>query len=135
MSISVLVNSEKEIQPVADALGDALADQNIRVAPCLNGRVHSPDNAIRVFSVKYIKGLEFETMFFVVIDRLVEDQSSLFNKYLYVGAIQAATYLGITCEMDLPSMMEGLRELFHRYWRQFDGIATWASNTTRGFLS
>ena len=116
-SISVLVNSEKEVQSVADALENALADQNIRVVPCLNGRVHGPDNAVRVFNAEYIKGLEFEAVFFVGVDRLAKDKPNLFDKYLYVGATRAATYLGITCEQDLPSMMEELRELFGQDWR------------------
>ena len=115
-SIAVLVNSEKEVQSMADALEDALADQNIRVVPCLNGRVHGPDNAVRVFNVKYIKGLEFEAVFFVGIDILAEDQPSLFDKYLYVGATRAATYLGVTCNREFPSMMKELQKLFGREW-------------------
>ena len=116
-SIAVLVNSEEEVQSVADALEDALANQNIRVVPCLNGQVHGPDKAVRVFNVEHIKGLEFESVFFVGIDKLAETQPDLFNKYLYVGTTRAATYLGITCGHDLPPMMEKLRELFGQDWR------------------
>ena len=115
-SIAVLVNSKKEIQSIAKALEDALTDQNISVIPCLNGQFHGQDNAVRVFNVEYIKGLEFEAVFFVGIDKLAENQPDLFDKYLYVGATRAATYLGITCEQDLPHMMDGLRRLFTQYW-------------------
>ena len=116
-SIAVLVNNEKDVQSVATALKDALAEQNIRVVPCLNGLVHGPDNAIRVFNVEYIKGLEFEAVFFVGIDKLAENQPDLFSKYLYVGATRAATYLGITCDHDIPPMIENLRESFGEDWR------------------
>ena len=116
-SIAVLVNSEEEVETVADALGDALADEHILVIACQGGKVHGSESAVRVFNVKHIKGLEFEAVFFVGIDKLAENQPDLFNKYLYVGATRAATYLGITCEQDLPSMMEGLQELFGRDWQ------------------
>ena len=116
-SIAILVNSEKEVQSFANALEDALADQNIRVISCLKGQTHSTNNAVRVFSVGYIKGLEFEAVFFVGIDKLAEKEPDLFDKYLYVGATRAATYLGITCERELPPMMEELRGLFGDDWK------------------
>ena len=116
-SIAVFVNSEEEVQSMADALEDAPEGRGIKAIPCLNGRIHGPDNAVRVFNVEYIKGLEFEAVFFVGIDILAKNQPDLFDKYLYVGATRAATYLGITCEQDLPSMMEELRELFGQDWR------------------
>lgn len=119
-SIAVLVNSEEEVQSVATALEDALADQHIRVIPCLEGHVRGSESAVRVFNVKHIKGLEFEAVFFVGVDRLAENQPDLFDKYLYVGATRAATYLGITCERALPPMMEGLQKLFAQEWQQFE---------------
>ena len=115
-SIAVLVSTEKEVRPLAKALDDALADQNISVEPCINGLAHSQDNAVRVFDVQHIKGLEFEAVFFVSLDRLEKIYPDLFNKYLYVGATRAATYLGITCEQELPSDMTELKESFEEKW-------------------
>ena len=115
-SIAVLVSTEKEVGPLADALDDALTDQNISVEPCINGLAHSQDNAVRVFDVQHIKGLEFEAVFFVSLDRLEKIYPPLFNKYLYVGATRAATYLGITCEQELPSGMTKLKESFEEKW-------------------
>lgn len=115
-SIAVLVNSEDQVRSVARALSDALTDLNIRVIPCPDGQVRGRDSAVRVFNVQHIKGLEFEAVFFVGIDKLAEINPDLFDKYLYVGATRAATYLGITCERALPSSMEGLQELFEQHW-------------------
>ena len=115
-SIAVLVNSEEEVQPVAAKLEEALADENIQVTACLNGQVLGEDSAVRVFNVEHIKGLEFEAVFFVGLDKLAETQPDLFDKYLYVGATRAATYLGITCEKEFPPEIDGLRELFGEKW-------------------
>lgn len=115
-SIAILVNDEDGVRMIAAALGDALTDQNIRVIPCPDGQVRGRDDAVRVFNVQHIKGLEFEAMFFVGIDRLAETQPDLFDKYLYVGATRAATYLGLTCEHDLPSGMAGFEEAFVEHW-------------------
>ena len=117
-SIAVLVNGEDDVHPVAEALGDALTDQNIQVIPCSGGRVQGKDSAVRVFSVQHIKGLEFEAVFFVGIDRLAASHPDLFDKYLYVGTTRAATYLGLTCEKELPASMAVLEEWFVLDWRQ-----------------
>ena len=116
-SIAVLVNDEDDVHPIAKVLGDALTDQNIRVIPCPDGRVQAKDSAVRVFNVQHIKGLEFEAVFFVGIDRLAESHPEIFDKYLYVGATRAATYLGITCEGELPARMAELEGQFAPDWR------------------
>ena len=115
-SIAVLVNDEDQVGPIAAGLGDALTDQNIRVIPCHNGQVRGRDDAIRVFNVQHIKGLEFEAVFFIGIDRLARNYPGLFGNYLYVGATRAATYLGVTCEQELPANMIGLKDTFGQLW-------------------
>tara|TARA_R110002110_G_scaffold414681_2_gene645548 strand:- start:9491 stop:12169 length:2679 start_codon:yes stop_codon:yes gene_type:complete len=115
-SIAVLVNSEDEVRSIATDLGNALGDQNINVIPCPDGQVKGQDGAVRVFNVQHIKGLEFEAVFFVGVDRLAENRPTLFDKYLYVGATRAATYLGLTCETDLPASISALRGHFGNNW-------------------
>ncbi|MGR3913097.1 MAG: ATP-binding domain-containing protein [Gammaproteobacteria bacterium] len=117
-SIAVLVNSEEEVISIAKMLGDELIKQNIPVIPCPNGRVPSQDGAVFVFNVQHIKGLEFEAVFFIGVDKLAENQPDLFDKRLYVGATRAAAYFGITCEgPKLPQKMAELRELFQDGWQ------------------
>jgi hypothetical protein len=116
-SIAVLVNSEAEVSPMAEALSIALADQNIRAVPCSNGQTLGQGTDVRVFDVQHIKGLEFEAVFFVSIDKFAEQAPKLFDKYLYVGVTRAATYLGVTCEGGgLPSRLEPLERMFERAW-------------------
>lgn len=115
-SIAILVNSESEVRPIADALGEALLDNNIRVIPCPDGQVRGREGAVRVFNVEHIKGLEFEAVFFVGVDKLATSMPDVFDKYLYVGATRAATYLGITCEHFLPQPIDKLGHLFAERW-------------------
>jgi superfamily I DNA/RNA helicase len=68
--------------------------------------------------IQHIKGLEFEAVFFVGIDRLAERIPDLFHRFFYVGVTRAATYLDVTCEGALPKQLEPLRSNF--------GTAGWA---------
>ena len=115
-SIAVLVNDEGQVGTIAAALHEALATQNIRVTPCYDGQVRGRDETVRVFNVQHIKGLEFEAVFFIGIDRLAERYPELVGNYLYVGATRAATYLGLTCEKELPRNMNALRDAFGQVW-------------------
>ncbi len=62
--------------------------------------------------VRHIKGLEFEAVFFIGVDRLAERMPDLFDRFLYVGVTRAATYLGVSCEHRLLLELERLREHF-----------------------
>jgi UvrD-like helicase C-terminal domain len=66
---------------------------------------------VRIFDVQHIKGMEFEAVFFVGIDRLAERIPGLFLRFLY-GVTRAATYLGLTCETVLPKRLEPVRPHF-----------------------
>lgn len=116
-STAIFVNSEAEVGPVAEALSAALAEDNIQVIACPQGQAMGQDNDVRVFDVQHIKGLEFEAVFFIAIDRLAVLQPELFDKYLYVGTTRAATYLGVTCEDALPPVIETLRPMFAADWK------------------
>lgn len=115
-SIAVFVQSEAEVQPMADDLNAALAGENTQVVACPKGQVMGQDNDVRVFDVEHIKGLEFEAVFFVGIDRLASLHPQLVDKYLYVGTTRAATYLGVTCDAVLPTTIASLRPMFVSDW-------------------
>jgi hypothetical protein len=62
-------------------------------------------------------GLEFEAVFFVGVDDLARAHPDLFDKYLYVGATRAATYLGLTSSgQSLPPALEALKDDFGEDW-------------------
>lgn len=115
-STAIFVNSEEEVEPVAQALNDALMEQNIPVVACREGQAVGQESNVRVFDVQHIKGLEFEAAFFVGIDQLAASRPDLFEKFIYVGATRAAQYLGMTCTASLPATLEPLRKHFGQRW-------------------
>ncbi|WP_223494908.1 ATP-binding domain-containing protein [Stenotrophomonas indicatrix] len=117
-STAIFVNVEEDVAPVAEALNNALSEHNIQVIACREGQAVGQESNVRVFDIQHIKGLEFEAVFFVGIDQLATLHPALFDKYLYVGTTRAATYLGVTCQGTLPSVIECLRPHFCRDWRQ-----------------
>ena len=60
---------------------------------------------------------QFEAVFFSRVDSLATQEPDLFDKFLYVGATRAATYLGITCgTATLPARMAAISGLFGVDW-------------------
>lgn len=115
-STAVFVNTEAEVRPVAESLQAELADHNIQVVACPDGEVMGNDHDVRVFDIQHIKGLEFEAVFYIDLDKLADIHPGTFDKYLYVGATRAATYLGITCSSKLPDGLGNMRSLFVSAW-------------------
>jgi hypothetical protein len=111
-SIAVFVDAEERIDSLVALLGPALAEQNLPVVACRNGRDIGDRQEIRVFDVQHIKGLEFEAVFFVGIDALAARIPDLFARFLYVGVTRAATYLAVTAETGLPASLEPVRHHF-----------------------
>lgn len=111
-SIAIFVKDEDSIEPIVQLIHPILADHNIPVVGCKDGRVVGDKLEVRVFDVRHIKGLEFEAVFFVGIDQLAERLPDLFDRFFYVGASRAATYLGITCVGCLPANLEHVRKHF-----------------------
>ncbi len=99
-SIAIFLPEEDHLENFATKLGDldTLADAGILVKPCRDGQVLGDKNTVRVFSVKVIKGLEFEAVFFHNIDELQKKEmtNEQLLKYLYVGLSRATFYLGLT---------------------------------------
>jgi DNA polymerase III delta prime subunit len=111
-SIGVFVDGDDRIDAVVRATQPGLENRNLRIVACRDGRVVGDAREVRVFDVRHIKGLEFEAVFFVGIDRLAERLPDLFDRYLYVGITRAATYLGVTCERSLPTRLASVRSHF-----------------------
>ena len=116
-STAIFVNSEVDVDPVAEALNAALAEHNIPVIACREGQAVGQESNVRVFGIQHIKGLEFEAVFFVGINQLAALHPAMFDKYLYVGTTRAANYLGVTCEGALPIAIESLRTHFGQDWQ------------------
>jgi DNA polymerase III delta prime subunit len=111
-SVAIFVDGESRIDPVLNSLSPLLAEVNLEVIACRDGRVVGNQAQVRVFDLQHIKGLEFEAVFFVGIDVLAHEKPDLFDKFLYVGFTRAATYLGVTCEGHLPAALGRIRHRF-----------------------
>lgn len=114
-TVAVLVSRQQDVEPMARALTKCLEDINLRAVAC-DERTLGEGTDVRVFEIRHIKGLEFEAVFFVDVDRLAELKPALFDRYLYVGATRAATYLGMACADRLPAWLEQLRPSFCGRW-------------------
>lgn len=108
-SIAIFVDGDRQVDPLVEALRPLLAERNLDVVGCKEGRIVGAESQIRVFDVQYMKGLEFEAVFFVGVDALLARHDELFNNFLFVGTTRAATYLGLTCEGALPQELVPLR--------------------------
>lgn len=107
-TVAILVNRAEEVEPMAELLTTHLESINLRAVAC-DERSLGEGTDVRVFEIRHIKGLEFEAVFFVNVDLLAESEPDLFDRYLYVGATRAATYLGIVCADRLPARLDELR--------------------------
>lgn len=116
-SIAVLVHDEDDVAPVAKKLKAELQPCNIPVQACHEGQTQGNINAVRVFDIRHIKGLEFEAAFFVSLDKLEDKYPNLVGNYLYVGATRAATFLGVTYAIKVPRILsEELQTHFQPSW-------------------
>lgn len=111
-SIAVFVGTDEEGRALATSLSRLLEEKNLRARAYEGGVAVGIENEVRIFSARYIKGLEFEAVFFVGLDRIVAAEPELFRQILYVGATRAARYLGITCVERLPAEFDPLRSHF-----------------------
>jgi superfamily I DNA/RNA helicase len=112
-SIAIFVDGDEHIDSLVRAMRPHFAERNLDVVGCKEGKVVGNERQIRVFDVQYIKGLEFEAVFFVGVDELAARVPDLFDKFLFVGSTRAATYLGVTCARTLPAALEPLRLHFY----------------------
>jgi hypothetical protein len=118
-SIAVFVDGEERIDSLVDSVTPILAQNNIAIVGCHDGRDVGNSQEVRVFDIRHIKGLEFEAVFFVGIDSLADRLPDLVQKYLYVGITRAATFLALTCENKLPQSLEFIRPLlFTSNWNR-----------------
>lgn len=116
-TIAVLVREASALEPLAEALSKELDDLNVRAMACPKGMVKGQEGDVRIFEVEHIKGLEFEAVFFMDIDDLSVSEPELFERYVYVGATRAATFLGLTCSGNkLPRGMSEITVNFEDSW-------------------
>ncbi len=123
-SIAIFLPDENDLEQFATQLGeiDDLADVGIKVRPSNKGQVLGDSNTVRVFSIKYIKGMEFEAVFFHNIHKVAANYQSeeMLMKNLYVGLSRASFYMAITSDEDVEEIgfLEDIFETEETNWHQ-----------------
>lgn len=108
-SIGIFVPSEEDVGPVAERLRRSLYSDAIDVQACFLGQVLGSADRVRVFSVHHIKGIEFQAVLMLRLDRLSAADADLVDKYLYLGLTRAVQFLGVTVREALPASLECIR--------------------------
>lgn len=119
VSVAIFVAEESHIQEAREILEEPLSEQSIEVEECPLGRILGDGSRVRIFSVQSIKGLEFEAVFFLDIDRVANIAPDLVDKYLYVGLTRAGRFLAVTSEVSFPEKLKPILDEFDE--------ATWGS--------
>jgi predicted nucleotidyltransferase len=109
-NIAIFVKDDESILPLAKALNDTheLYDKGVQVKPCLGDTIGSADY-VRVFNINLIKGMEFESVFFVDVDQYIDED--ILDKLIYVGVSRATYYLAITLIEKFPEELIPIRHL------------------------
>lgn len=113
-NIAVFVKDDKSILEIADLLNknQKLLDYNIRVKPCIGEGDIGSAEFVRVFNINLIKGMEFESVFFIDIDDYEDNNIKILDKLIYVGISRATYYLAITLKNGFPKILEPIKHLF-----------------------
>lgn len=119
-SIAIFVAEETDIAPLHKAIAGPLAENAIDVEACPGGRILGNQAKVRIFSVGFIKGLEFEAVFFLNLDTMHQQNPGLVDKFLYVGLTRARTFLGVTSIGAFPATLDPIKPHFaDANWSEF----------------
>ena len=113
-SIAVLVPTKQDVEPVHRALEASLREHSIEVDASLTGQNLGDSARVRVFPVECIKGLEFEAVFYVGLDRMADVHKDLIEKFFYVGLSRARNFLGVTFERQFPARLQCIAGHFEK---------------------
>jgi len=111
-STAIFVSDDDQIDQAIKIIEKPLNENSIEIKGCQKGEILGSENKVRIFSVKYIKGLEFESVFFLNINEISERVPKLVDKYLYVGLSRAASFLAITYNNSFPDEIKHVENYF-----------------------
>lgn len=106
---AILVPQAADVPELHRQLAEILHPYNISVDAFERGNALGDEERVRVFPVEYIKGLEFEVVFYVGLDRMAEVHKDLIEKYFYVGLSRARSFLGVTCGRSPKQLPQSLQ--------------------------
>ncbi|MEN9613645.1 MAG: hypothetical protein RLZZ628_4459 [Bacteroidota bacterium] len=113
-TIAIFVKNDTDVLKYSKALklNEKLETNFISTVACTEGRILDDGQNVRVFSIEYIKGLEFEAVFFIDIDELDNTDPDLMLKYIYVGVSRANFFLGLTINREFPEKLLCIKNNF-----------------------
>jgi len=111
-STAIFVAEDEQIDDVVNFLKEPLENHSISIKGCPRGEIMGSEGKVRVFSIKFIKGLEFESVFFLDLDKIGRQSPDLVDKYLYVGLTRAASFLAVTYHTRFPEQVNYIEEFF-----------------------
>lgn len=94
-SVAVFLNDDEDAQAFVKRMNEQDCLNGIEVEDCTGGALRRPD-AVRVFRLSEVKGMEFEVVFFHNIDKAGVASSQMIRRYLYVGISRATSHLAAT---------------------------------------
>lgn len=115
-SIAVFVANEGQAREMATMLGEALESKGaaLDARACPDGIMTAADEGVHVIPVQFVKGLEFEGVFFAGLDdNNIAREQDLIERYLYVGVTRAAQFLAVICRNEFPERLACVRDHFN----------------------
>ena len=111
-TIAILVPSGDDVDVLRQKLQTRLQPMDFQVDGSRDGNNLGDAARVRISPVEFIKGLEFEAVFYVGIDRMSEIHKELIEKYLYVGLSRARSFLGVAYERQFPQRLQCVESHF-----------------------
>lgn len=118
---AILVAHHDDVEPLKQKLKPILLENGLELEASHGGQALGDSARVRIFPVEFIKGLEFEAVFYVGLDRMAEIHKDLIDKYVYVGLSRARSFLGVTVERQFP-------QRFNCIAHHFTQGGSWAPN-------
>ncbi len=117
---AILVPTPADVEQLKAALLPLLHENGLELDASHGGQNLGDSARVRIFPVEHIKGLEFEAVFYVGIDRMAEIHKDLIDKYVYVGLSRARSFLGVVFERQFPPRLKCIEHHFEHdgSWRK-----------------
>lgn len=115
-STALFVNSANEIEEFAKKINKININSNLTIeAYDKSLDLNKKENTIIIFPVDEIKGLEFEAVIFVDLNKILQTNmdENLLLRYIYIGLSRAAYYFGITGSEKFTGALEFLNSAFN----------------------
>ncbi|MDR3405890.1 MAG: hypothetical protein P4L99_25620 [Chthoniobacter sp.] len=112
---AILVPQAADVAPLHSQLAELLQGHGIGVDASERGGALGDGDRVRIFPVEFIKGLEFEVVFYAGLDRMADIHKELVEKYFYVGLSRARSFLGVTCERSPKQLSQSLQCVYPHF--------------------